>query len=47
MVDMEEIITGIVGAFAPFIDKAIVAITIVSLIGIAICIIVHHIYKKK
>ena len=47
MVNMEEIITGIMGAFAPFIGKAIVAIVIVGLIGVAIDIIAHKIRNRK
>ena len=47
MVNMEEIITGIMGAFAPFIGKAIVAIVIVGLIGVAIDIIAHMIRNRK
>ena len=47
MVDMEEIVTGIMRAFAPFIGKAIIAIVIVGLIGLAIDIIAHKIRNRK
>lgn len=47
MVDMKEIIGGLWKAFAPFAGKAIIAIIIVGLLGLAIDIIAHKIKSKK
>lgn len=47
MVDMKEIIGGLWNAFAPFVGKAIIAVIILGLLGLAIDIIAHKIRKKK
>lgn len=47
MVDMKEIISGLWKAFAPFAGKAIIAIIIVGLLGLAIDIVAHKIKSKN
>ena len=47
MVDMGEILKGLLSAFTPFVGKAIVAIIIVGALGIGIDLAAHAIKNRR